>query len=86
MDDDADVRDSLEMLLRQHRLKPCPLVIIGLGKLGGRELTYGSDLDIALVAPPGAKNLPQFQRLAAELIDWLSQPTEEGPRHATQPG
>ena len=29
--------------LRQH---PCPLVIIGLGKLGGREPNYHSDLDV----------------------------------------
>ena len=46
--------------------------------LGGAELTYGSDLDIIFVADPKAKNLPLLQRLAAEIMDLLSSPTELG--------
>ena len=32
----------------------CKTLIVGMGKLGGREMTYGSDLDIIFVSFPGA--------------------------------
>src|SRR5258707_15391278 len=56
---------------------------MGLGKLGGQEITYGSDLDIIFVADAGEKDLPRLQRLAIELIDLLSSPTELGVAFAT---
>ncbi len=31
----------------------CPLMVIGFGKLGGRELNYSSDIDLAYVCPDG---------------------------------
>src|SRR3954454_6333014 len=31
---------------------PCPLAVIGLGKCGGRELNYVSDVDVVFVAEP----------------------------------
>jgi glutamate-ammonia-ligase adenylyltransferase len=69
---------ALEVVLRQHGLKSQPLVIIGLGKLGGAELNYGSDLDITFVADAKFKNLQELQRTAAEVMDMLSSPTEMG--------
>jgi glutamate-ammonia-ligase adenylyltransferase len=49
-----------------------------LGKLGGRELIYGSDLDIIFVAENGAENLPALQKIAAQLMELLTKRTEEG--------
>jgi glutamate-ammonia-ligase adenylyltransferase len=75
---DACLRYALEVVLGQHKLKTSPLVIIGLGKLGGQELNYGSDLDIMFVAHTATKNLPKLQRLAVAVMDLLSTRTEMG--------
>jgi [glutamine synthetase] adenylyltransferase / [glutamine synthetase]-adenylyl-L-tyrosine phosphorylase len=75
---DACLQYALEVVLKRHKLKRPPLAILGLGKLGGQELTYGSDLDIIFVAEPGAKQLPKLQKLAIEVMDLLSTPTEHG--------
>jgi glutamate-ammonia-ligase adenylyltransferase len=75
---DACLSYALEVVLRQNKLKTSPLVIIGLGKLGGEELNYGSDLDIMFVAETATKNLPKLQRLAVGVMDLLSSRTEMG--------
>jgi [glutamine synthetase] adenylyltransferase / [glutamine synthetase]-adenylyl-L-tyrosine phosphorylase len=75
---DACLQYALEIVLRRHQLKKAPLAIIGLGKLGGTELTYGSDLDLTFVAGPRARNLPLLQRIAAEVMELLSSPSEFG--------
>jgi glutamate-ammonia-ligase adenylyltransferase len=74
----ACLQYALEVLMRSHRLKHPPFCIIGLGKLGGQEINYGSDLDIVFVSDAGEKNLPQCQRLASELMELVSAPTEMG--------
>jgi glutamate-ammonia-ligase adenylyltransferase len=53
-------------------------VIIGLGKLGGAEIDYGSDLDVVFVADSKAKNLATLARLALEVLDLVSARTEQG--------
>jgi glutamate-ammonia-ligase adenylyltransferase len=75
---DACLQYALEVVMRRHRLKTFPFVIIGLGKLGGVEIDYGSDLDIVFVAAPKAKNLTALGRMALELIDLVSGRTEQG--------
>ena len=75
---DACFQYALEIVLRRRKLKQPPFVVIGLGKLGGSEIDYGSDLDIIFVAPSPARNLPALQRLALEVIDLLATPTELG--------
>lgn len=62
---------------------PGPYAVIGMGKLGGRELAADSDLDIMLVYDGGADSndaVPDnyFARLTQRLISALSVPTEEG--------
>jgi glutamate-ammonia-ligase adenylyltransferase len=49
-----------------------------LGKLGGAEINYGSDLDILFVTDARAGELPRLQRLAVEVMDLLSSRTELG--------
>jgi glutamate-ammonia-ligase adenylyltransferase len=75
---DACLQYALEVTLRKHKVKGASLVIIGLGKLGGAEIDYGSDLDVVFVARTGEKNLPRWQKLAVEVLDLLSRRTEAG--------
>ena len=61
---------------------PGAFCILGLGKLGGRELAAGSDLDVMVVYEPregaGPDGVQPFAKLAQRLIAALSAPTEEG--------
>jgi glutamate-ammonia-ligase adenylyltransferase len=75
---DACLRYALEAVRRRHGVKVFPFVIIGLGKLGGAEIDYGSDLDILFVTDPKAKNLLKLKVLALEVMDLLSTRTEQG--------
>ena len=75
---EACLRYALEAVLRQHRLKSPPLAIIGLGKLGGAEIDYGSDLDLLFVTADKTKNPAKLKVLALELMDLLSTRTAEG--------
>ncbi|MDB6108689.1 MAG: putative Glutamate-ammonia-ligase adenylyltransferase [Pedosphaera sp.] len=75
---DACLQYALEMVLRSHKIKSSPLVILGLGKLGGGEINYGSDLDIIFVTEAKAKDLPKLQWLAVEVMEMLSSHTELG--------
>ena len=75
---DACLQYALEAVLRQHRRRKPPFAILGLGKLGGSELTYGSDLDIAFVTDARTPNLHRVHKLAAQVMELLSSPTEYG--------
>lgn len=69
---DACLQYALEVVTRQNKLKSPPFAIIGMGKLGGNEITYGSDLDVVYVAPNGVKNLPALQKVAVQVAELLS--------------
>ncbi len=75
---DACLQYALEVVMRKNKIKTPPFVIIGLGKLGGCEIDYGSDLDILFVTDAPAKDLPKLQRLAVEVMELLSRRTEQG--------
>ena len=75
---DACLQYALEAVMRKHKIKRPPFVIVGLGKLGGCEINYGSDLDIVFVAEPKAKSLPRLQKLAVEVMELMSRRTEQG--------
>ncbi len=64
---------------------PSGLAVIGAGKLGGRELTYGSDLDILFVysekqaqTPAEISSFEFFSKTAEKTIAYLSSLTREG--------
>ncbi|MEW5723345.1 MAG: bifunctional [glutamate--ammonia ligase]-adenylyl-L-tyrosine phosphorylase/[glutamate--ammonia-ligase] adenylyltransferase [Thermodesulfobacteriota bacterium] len=65
---------------------PVPLAVMGLGKLGGRELSYGSDLDLLFVLDEGAEEdgvtMVEAVRLAQRFISYLSVYLEAGPGYA----
>jgi glutamate-ammonia-ligase adenylyltransferase len=62
------------------------LAVIAVGKFGGNELGYGSDLDVLFVfdpdaAPPGVPPYEHFARRARRVIALLSTAHPEGPGH-----
>lgn len=75
---DACLQYALEVVMRRRRLKKPPFVIIGLGKLGGAEIDYGSDLDIIFVADSNKRNLSRLPPLALEVVDLVSTRTDAG--------
>ncbi|MGH8819923.1 MAG: bifunctional [glutamate--ammonia ligase]-adenylyl-L-tyrosine phosphorylase/[glutamate--ammonia-ligase] adenylyltransferase, partial [Rhodoferax sp.] len=59
-------------LKNRHREEPL-FAIIGYGKLGGKELGYGSDLDIVFVFEDADERAPEaYAALVRKLINWLS--------------
>lgn len=58
---------------------PDGMAVVALGKLGGAELNYASDVDLLFVhAGGGAERQEEAERRAAELIRLLAEPTAEG--------
>ena len=63
-----------------------PLVVVAMGKLGGRELNFSSDVDLVLLFPEhgetdGARSIANeefFARLGQGLIRLLETPTHDG--------
>lgn len=75
---DACLQYALEVVMRRNKMKSPPFVIIGLGKLGGCEIDYGSDLDVVFITDAKIKNLAKLQGLAVELMDLVSRRTDKG--------
>jgi glutamate-ammonia-ligase adenylyltransferase len=70
----------------QGRLVETPFAVLSLGKLGGNELNYSSDVDLMFLhgdgEPPAAaeiSNREYFIRLAQQTTELLSRLTREGP-------
>ncbi len=71
---------------RDERGEEVPLIVLGMGKLGGRELNFSSDIDLMFLFPqPGKTDGPReveneeyFNRLGRELIRLLDVRTEDG--------
>ena len=67
-----------ERLKSKHRETP-QFAIIAYGKLGGKELGYGSDLDIVFVYQDDDERAPEvYANLVRKLINWLTVKTGEG--------
>ena len=63
-------------------------VVLGMGKLGARELNYSSDIDLILLFDPGIYDFPGkfdaqslFSRLTRDLVGLLQERTVEGHVH-----
>jgi len=54
------------------------LLVVGMGKLGGRELNVSSDVDLVFVHPGGGEEQERYERAGRGLIRLLSHPTEDG--------
>ncbi len=67
-----------DLLKSRHRETP-QFGIIGYGKLGGKELSYGSDLDIVFVYEDDDEKAPDvYAAFVRKLINWLTVKTAEG--------
>ncbi len=67
-----------QRLKNKHRQAP-QFAIIAYGKLGGKELGYGSDLDIVFVYDDAHEQAPEvYAALVRKLINWLTVKTGEG--------
>ncbi|EJE48717.1 glutamine synthetase adenylyltransferase [Acidovorax sp. CF316] len=65
-------------LKTRHRDVP-QFAVIGYGKLGGKELGYGSDLDIVFVFDDDDERAPEvYAAFVRKLINWLTVKTGEG--------
>jgi glutamate-ammonia-ligase adenylyltransferase len=82
-------RVETEFARRHGRLPGGAFAVIGMGRLGSREMTLASDLDLILIydAPPDSESsdgphaLPvpaYFARLSQRLISAITAPTAEG--------
>ncbi len=70
---------------RRYGKAPGSWAVVGLGKLGGREMTAGSDLDILVIYDPQEHEDAQvwFTRFTQRLITALSAETAEGHLYET---
>lgn len=85
---DGTVRIAQTQLAERYGEPPrTPFAVIGLGKLGGGELNYSSDIDILFVYgdegsfPHGRRKITHheyFNALAEKVVQNLSQPSNEG--------
>jgi glutamate-ammonia-ligase adenylyltransferase len=67
-----------QRLKSRHRDEP-QFAVIGYGKLGGKELGYGSDLDIVFVYEDEDEAAPEaYAAFVRKLINWLTVKTAEG--------
>lgn len=59
---------------------PIPFTVLGMGKLGGRELNYSSDVDVIYVigTERGPAAMEHFDRVATRVTRALSEVTEDG--------
>ena len=75
---DTTVHWCWQHLKNRHRDNP-EFAIIAYGKLGGKELGYGSDLDIVFVYEDEDECAPEvYATFVRKLINWLTLKTAEG--------
>ena len=67
------LRFALAQARNELGLAKLPFAIIGLGKFGGQELSYGADLDVMFVGTG-----PAAIRLATRVMEWMAQPISTG--------
>ena len=54
------------------------LIVVGMGKLGGRELNVSSDIDLVFVHPGSSEEHERYERAGRKLIRLLADVTEHG--------
>ena len=67
---DAMVQCCLNLALKEAHVTDLPLAVISLGKHGGEELNYSSDIDLILICD---RDSPVIQRVARLMIDGLGE-------------
>lgn len=79
---DAAVNSAVSTLLQVGRTEARetpPFAVIGMGRLGGEELSYASDLDVLFVYDgEGATAFDNAERLATRIVRDIGDATDEG--------
>ena len=75
--DTADAAALAGLWTAAQTVDPLPFAVVAMGKWGGRELGYGSDLDLVYVTG-SANDTPAGLRLAAEFAGVLGRHTPDG--------
>lgn len=72
---DSLIQTCLKIAAQATGISAEGFVVLGMGKLGGQELNYSSDIDLLFL---GQSSGDAYLRLAKQLIDALTRPTAEG--------
>ncbi len=72
---DALIRVCLKLAAAQVGATPEQLTVLGMGKLGGRELNYSSDIDLLFIT---SAHPAEAERVGKQLIDNLAHITSDG--------
>jgi glutamate-ammonia-ligase adenylyltransferase len=75
--DTADAAAGAALWTAAQEVGPVPMAIVAMGKWGGRELGYASDLDVIYVTG-GPEEVAAGLRLAAEFASVVGSPTADG--------
>lgn len=82
---DLDRRGQLRLPDKDQPERGCGLFVLGMGKLGGRELNYSSDIDLILLFEPEvpavvdpAESVEMFSRVARRLVRMIGERTGDG--------
>jgi glutamate-ammonia-ligase adenylyltransferase len=80
---EAGQRDELNLSRKRDPASGSGFAVLGMGKLGGRELNYSSDIDLMLLFDPaahgGADDIgPSFTRIARALVGLMENRNEDG--------
>jgi glutamate-ammonia-ligase adenylyltransferase len=67
-----------EILAAQEWAGEPELAVLGMGKLGGRELNVSSDVDLVFLYPGGIEHHERYERAGRTLIRLLSEVNEDG--------
>ena len=79
---EACVDFALPACARELKAQRLPFAVIGVGKFGGHELSYGGDLDVLFVTRGGVKETNAAVALAKRLIEFMGRQTDEGSVYA----
>ncbi len=72
---DALVQSCLKIAAKQADVDPGDFAVVAMGKLGGEELNYSSDIDLIFLTTGDAGS---YRRLGQNLIRAVNQATQEG--------
>ncbi|MFD2237067.1 bifunctional [glutamine synthetase] adenylyltransferase/[glutamine synthetase]-adenylyl-L-tyrosine phosphorylase [Aureimonas populi] len=82
---DLDRRGQLDLPDKARPETGCGLFVLGMGKLGGRELNYSSDIDLILLFDPQVpavldkgESVETFSRLARRLVRLIGERSRDG--------
>ncbi|WP_456371298.1 [protein-PII] uridylyltransferase family protein [Thermodesulfatator atlanticus] len=72
------LKETLNLALRERNQEESLLTVLGLGKLGGKELGYRSDLDMVFITSKD-EDIVSATKVAQQFIHFLTVPLPEGP-------